>query len=137
MGQAQQSQAVGYTADRRYERIEQCPGPSQGVGQRIKASPDTDHRTGGEMSQAQPLVIQHAARLRVGGLQHLKTPIQQVAVLAVRLDAAADPAGGFQHLHRHTPAVQAAGTGQAGDTAADDDDWVFRMCHGRFRSGVG
>ena len=40
-------------------------------------------------------------------------------------------------MHRHTPAIQAAGTGQAGDTAADDDDWVFRMCHGTFRSGVG
>ena len=83
------------------------------------------------------MVIEQATRLRIGSLQHLKAPIQQVAVLAVRFDTAADPAGGFQHLKRNSPGVQAVGTGQAGDTAADDDDWVFCMCHGRFRLGMG
>ena len=113
-----------------------APGLRSGSARVIKASPNTDHRTGSERSQVQALVIEQATRLWIGGLQHLKAPIQQVAVLAIRFDAATDPAGGFQHLHRHPPAVQAVGTGQAGDTAADDDDWVFCMCHGRFRMGL-
>jgi hypothetical protein len=113
-----------------------APGLRRGSA-RNKSVPGYEPWPRGRNFAGQALVIERAARLRIGGLQHLKTPIQQVAVLAVRFDATTGPAGGLQHLHRHTPAVQAAGTCQPGDTAADDDDWVLRVCHGRFRLGLG
>ena len=77
---------------------------------------------GGEVAHVQGVDVDQRRDPRVRGVEHLEAAVEPPAVDHVGGHPPADPVGRLHQQPVHPGTVQSPGSGEPGETAADDDD---------------
>jgi hypothetical protein len=120
-GHPQQSPPIGPCTDGSRQGRPDPTGHADGIGQDMPAAVQPHHGAGGIGAQVQCRIIQLTPGLGIGRLEHLEPMVQQVAVHLISAYAAAHAIRGFEKQDSASCSVQPPGTGQPGQSAADDD----------------